>query len=111
MSIDGLDECVVGYRVKILDSLNQILLKSPRTRVFVIGRPRVEAGVRRGLFGRATAMRIAPQRHYIISYLHSRLGEDGTPDTTDSSLKAVILKKVSEDISETGTRNDPRKAG
>ena len=77
----------------------------------MIGRSRVEAGVRRGLFGRATAMRIARQRHYIISYLHSRLGEDGTPDTIDSSLKAIILKKVSEDISKTGTRNDPRKAG
>ena len=31
--IDALDECVEGHRVKLLDSLNKILQKSPGTRI------------------------------------------------------------------------------
>ena len=33
--IDALDECAAEYRVKVLNSLNQILHKSPGTRMFV----------------------------------------------------------------------------
>ena len=45
-------------------------------------------------------MRITPKRDDIISYLHSRLNEDTTPDAMDSHLEADILKKIPEDISE-----------
>ena len=98
--IDALDECVAGYRVKILDSLNQVLQRSPGARVFVTGRPHIEAEVGRRLSGRGTALRITPRRHDIISYLHSRLDEDTVPDAMDSSLKADILEKIPEDVSE-----------
>ena len=98
--IDALDECVAGYRVKLLDSLNQILRRSPGTRVFVTGRPQIQAEVRSRLSGRVTALRITPRRHDIISYLHTRLGEDTKPGAMDSSLKADILKKIPEDVSE-----------
>ena len=98
--IDALDECVAGYRVKILDSLNQVLQRSPGTRVFVTGRPHIEAEVGRRLSGRGKALRITPRRHDIISYLHSRLDEDTVPDAMDGSLKADILEKIPEDVSE-----------
>ena len=98
--IDALDECAVGYRVKILDSLNQILPKSPGTRMIVTGRPHIEAEAGKRLSGRGTALRITPRRHDIISYLHSRLDEDIRPDAMDSSLKADILEKIPEDVSE-----------
>jgi len=98
--IDALDECVAGYRVKILDSLNQILERSPGTRMFVTGRPHIKAEVRKRFFGRGTALRITPRRHDIISYLHSRLDEDIRPAAMDSSLKADILEKIPEDVSE-----------
>ena len=98
--IDALDECVARYRVKILDSLNQVLQSSPGTRMFVTGRPHIEAEVGKGLFGRGTAIRITPQRHDIISYLHSKLDEDTTPDAMDGNLKADILNKISKDVSE-----------
>ena len=97
--IDALDECVAGYRVKILDSLNQVLQSSPSTRMFVTGRPHIEAEVGKRLSGRGTAIRITPQRHDIIGYLHSRLDEDTTPDAMDGNLKADILKKISKDVS------------
>jgi len=98
--IDALDECQAGYRAKILDSLNQILQRSPGTRVFATGRPHIEAEVGRRLSRKETAIRIAPRRDDIISYLHSRLNEDATPDAMDSSLRADILRKIPEDISE-----------
>ena len=98
--IDALDECVAKYRVKLLDSLNQILQRSPGTRMFVTGRPHIQVEVGNHLFGRIMAMRITPRRHDIISYLHARLDEDVSPDAMDNSLKADILKKIPEDISE-----------
>ena len=97
--IDAIDECVARHRIKILDSLNQILQSSPGTRMFVTGRPHIQAEVGNRLSGR-TALRITPQKHDIISYLHSRLGEDTMPDAMDSSLKADILKKIPEEVSE-----------
>ena len=41
--IDALDECTVPHRVKLLNSLQKIVEKSPRTRIFIIGRPHVRA--------------------------------------------------------------------
>ena len=71
--IDALDECMAEYRVKILDSLNQVLRGSPGTRMLVTGRSHIEAEVGKRLSGRGTAIRITPQRHDIISYLHRKL--------------------------------------
>ena len=96
--IDALDECMAGYRVKILDSLNQVLQSSPGTRMFVTGRPHIEAEVGKRLSGRGAAIRITPQRHDIIGYLHSRLDEDTTPDAMDGNLKADIVRKISKDV-------------
>ena len=98
--IDALDECVEEYRIKLLNSLNKILQKSPGTRIFVTGRPHIQVEIGRRLSGRVTTMCIAPQRGDITSYIHSRLDEDTTPDAMDSSLEADILKKIPEGISE-----------
>ena len=98
--IDALDECAARYRVKLLDSLNQVLQKSSGARVFVTGRPHIQAEVGNRLSGRVITIRITPRRHDIISYLHNRLDEDIRPDAMDNSLKADILKKIPQDISE-----------
>ena len=98
--IDALDECVEEYRIKILNSLNKILQKSPGTRIFVTGRPHIQVEIGRRLSGRVTTMCIVPQRGDITSYIHSRLDEDTTPDAMDRSLEADILKKIPEGISE-----------
>jgi len=95
--IDALDECAARYRVTILDSLNKILQSC--TRMFMTGRPHIEPEVGKYLAGRVTALRITPQRHDIICYLHRRL-EDAAPDAMDYNLKEDILKKIPEDISE-----------
>ena len=98
--IDALDECAAGYRVKILDSLNQILDKSPGTRIFVTGRAHIRPEIGRCLAGRVTSVSISPKRGDIITYLRTRLHEDTILGAMDRSLEAAILKKIPDDISE-----------
>ena len=98
--IDALDECVPEHRAKIIDSLGQILQKSPATRIFVTGRPHIRPDITRRLAGRVTSLSISTKRDDIIRYLHSRLEEDIIPDAMDSSLEAEILKKIPKDVSE-----------
>jgi len=98
--IDALDECVAGYRVKVLDSLNQILRRSPSTRMFVTGRPQIQAEVEERLSRRVMVILITPRRNDIIGYLHTRLEEDTKPHAMDITLKTDILKKIPEDVSE-----------
>ena len=98
--IDALDECMAKYRVKILTSLDQILRSSPGTRMFVTGRPHIEAEVGKRLSGRGTVIRITPQRQDILSYLHHRLEEDAMPEAMDSSLEADMVEKICKDVSE-----------
>ena len=50
--IDAMDECAVEHRAKLLDSLDQILQKSPGARIFMTGRPHILAEIGRRLPGR-----------------------------------------------------------
>ena len=105
--IDALDECAAEYRVKVLNSLSQILQMSRGTRIFVTGRPHIQEEIGKRLSRRVTTIRITPRRLDIIRYLHSRLDEDTTPDAMDSSLEADILRKIPEDISEMYVEDTP----
>ena len=100
LCIDALDECEGAQRVRLLDSLREILERSPRTRVFVTGRPHIRAEIEKRLAGRVTSISANPTRGDIITYLRVRLDEDETPDAMDESLKAGILEKIPENISE-----------
>jgi len=98
--IDALDECVPEHQARLLNSLNQILQKSPGTRIFVTGRPHIQPEIKRRLAGRVASLPISSKRDDIVRYLHSRLEEDTTPDAMNSSLEAEILKRIPEDVSE-----------
>ena len=98
--IDALDECAAVHRVKLLDSLKQILAKSPRTRIFIIGRPHIRAEIEKRLAGRVISVSVSPSRDDIIGYIRVRLDEDETPDAMDSSLAADIMEKIPENMSE-----------
>ena len=98
--IDALDECAAAHRVKLLNSLQQILKTSPRTRIFVVGRPHVRAEVEKRLAGRVISVSIGPNKYDIMEYLRLRLDEDETPDAMDESLEADILEKVPEKMSD-----------
>ena len=99
MCIDGLDECVGEERVRILDSLKQILEGSPCARVFVTGRPHIRAEIEELLPGRVVSVSVCPSKDDIVTYLRTRLAEDEILDAMDESLEAGILDKIPENIS------------
>ena len=98
--IDALDECATEDRAKLLDSLSQLLQQSPGTRIFVTGRPHILPEIGRHLAGGVTSLSINPKRGDIVTYLHSRLNADPTPDARDNNLEADILEKIPSDICE-----------
>ena len=99
MCIDGLDECVGEERVRILDSLKQILERSPCTRIFVTGRPQIRTEIEEPLAGRVVSVSVCASKDDIITYLRTRLAEDEILDAMDESLEADILEKIPENIS------------
>jgi len=98
--IDAMDECAPEHRVKILDSLDQVLQKSPGTRIFMTGRQHVQVEIGKRLTGRVASVAITPRKSDVVGYLHTRLKEDTNPDAMDITLEADILRKIPEDISE-----------
>ena len=100
MCIDALDECTATQRFRLFNSLNDILEKSPGTRIFVTGRPHIRAVVEKCLAGRVLSVSVCPTRDDIVRFLRARLREDETPDAMDESLEAEILETIPENISE-----------
>jgi len=100
LCIDALDECAAIHRAKILDSLKQILEKSPGTRIFITGRPHIRAEIEKRLGGKVISVSLCPNKEDIIRYIRVRLGEDETPDAMDKSLVADILEKIPQTVSE-----------
>ena len=108
--IDALDECAAVHRVTLLDSLKQILEKSPCTRIFIIGRPHIRAEIEKRLPGQVISVSVSPSRDDIRGYIRVRLDKDETPDAMDESLAADIMENIPENMSEMyvrhkGTRN------
>ena len=100
MCLDALDECSGVQLVRLLDSLQQIIQKSPGTRIFATGRPYIAAEIENRLAGHVKSICISPIKRDITEYLRIKLHEDETSDAMDASLEADILEKVPENISE-----------
>jgi len=105
--IDALDECAAIHRVKLLNSLKQILEKSPRTRIFITGRLHIRAEIEKRLAGRVTSVSLGPSKDDIVEYLRVRLEEDLTPDAMEESLEAEILEMIPENMSDMYVGNNP----
>jgi len=98
--IDALDECITEYRAKLLDSLEQILRKSPSTRIFLAGRLHIRDEVEKNLAGMVVVVPITPTKDDIIRFLKAKLKEDTTPDAMDKGLEEDIIKNIPETVSE-----------
>jgi len=98
--IDALDEYKGECRAKLLDSLKQILHKSPSTRIFLAGRLHIRDELEKRLAGRVVAVSVTPIQGDIIRFLRAKLEQDTTPDATDKSLKEDIIKNISQTVSE-----------
>ena len=99
--IDALDECVEKHRPEILDSLRQILEKSPNTRIFLTGRRHIGGEIDRHLGERTTVLSIKPKIDDIVGYIRMRLNKDTSLDRMDSGLEDEIIKGITENIPET----------
>jgi len=99
--VDALDECVERHRPEILDSLRQVLEKSPNVRIFLTGRRHIQGEIERRLCGKLAILSIKPSDEDIAGYIRMRLSKDTAIDAMDSSLEGEIIKSIAENIPET----------
>jgi len=96
--IDALDECLPKHLPELLGSLRDIVGESPRTRIFLTGRPHVKEDIQR-YFPKAVVMPISPNTDDIRSYLEMRLDRDPEPEAMNNDLRADIVRITLEKIS------------
>jgi len=96
--IDALDECLPKYVPEILESLRDIVQESPRTRIFLTGRPHVREDVQR-YFSAAVVIPISPNRGDIRNYVEMRLDRDSEPEAMSNDLRVDIVRVILEKIS------------
>ena len=94
MCIDALDECREEIRPELLNSLNQILQKSPGARLFLTGRPHIRREVVRFLDWRTSAISITPTRGDITIFLRAKLREDAVLDAMDANLEEEVIQNI-----------------
>ena len=97
--IDAVDECMVEYRMELLDSLEKVLYNSPCTRIFLAGRLQIRDEVEKHLAGMVMVIFVIPTNCDIIRFLRAKLKKDSTPDAMDKSLEADIIKSIPETVS------------
>jgi len=96
--IDALDECLLKHLPEILESLRDIVQESPRTRIFLTGRPHVWEDVQR-YFSKAVVIPISPNRGDIRNYVEMRLDRDSEPEAMSNDLRVDIVRVILEKIS------------
>jgi len=101
MCVDALDECVEGNQPEVLDSLRQILEKSPNTRIFLTARRHIRGEIERYLGPRAAILCIKPSNDDIVEYVRIRLSKDRYQDAIDGSLETEIIKSITTTVPET----------
>ena len=97
--IDALDECMAEYRAEVLDSLKQILHKSPNIRIFLAGRLQIRDEVEKHLAGRVVTVSIIPTKDDMVRFLRAKLKKDARPDAMDKTFEAEIIKNIPEKVS------------
>ena len=96
--IDALDECLPKDLPELLGSLRDIVWESPRTRIFLTGRPHVKEAIER-YFSKAVAITISPNEADIRNYLKMRLDKDDEPEAMNNDLRAGIVKVILDKVS------------
>ena len=97
--LDALDECLPENLPGLLESLRDIVRESPRTRIFLTGRPYVGEDIQR-YFSKAVVIPISPSQDDIRNYVEMRLDMDTEPLAMNEDLRADILRVILEKISD-----------
>ena len=97
--IDALDECLPKNLLELLESLRDIVRESPKTRIFLTGRPHVGEAIQR-YFPKAVVLPISPNTEDIRNYLEMRLNRDVEPEAMDNDLRADIVSNILDKMSD-----------
>ena len=97
--IDALDECPPKNLPELLNSLRDIVRESPRTRIFLTGRPHVKEDIQR-YFAKAIVLPISPNTEDVRNYLKMRLDRDVEPHAMDDDLRVDIVRSILDKISD-----------
>ena len=97
--IDALDECLPKNLPELLGSLKDIVRESPRTRIFLTGRPHVKEIIQ-GYFAEVVVIPISPNHDDIRNYVVMRLDRDDEPEAMNDDLRADIVRIILERMSD-----------
>ena len=92
--IDALDEFPAKHRPELWESLQQIVVKCPNTRLFLTGRLHIRHEVQKYFPNTAEMLPISSRTHDIGLYLKMRLRRDPELDAMDKELEADILRII-----------------
>ena len=98
--IDALDECLGRRLPELLRSLYTISQWSPKIRLFVTGRPHIQREIEKHFPGGAQFVEIKPTMEDVVKYLQMMLDDDPEPEAMTADLRAEIVKRVSEAVSD-----------
>ena len=96
--LDALDEFLPKSLPELLGSLRDIVLESPKARLFFTGRPHATGDIQR-YFAKAVVIPISLNRDDVRSYLEMRLWRDTEPEAMDDNLWADIIRIIMENTS------------
>jgi len=98
--IDALDELLEKHLPQLLRSLHTISQLLPAIRFFFTGRPHTGAEINKYFPGAAQFLQIKPTREDIVRYVEMMLDDDSLPGAMNPGLRAEIMERVSETISD-----------
>ena len=93
--IDALDEFLPKNLPELLESLRDIARESPKTRIFLTGRPHVKEAIQR-YFIELAVIAISPDHADIRNYLEMRLDRDSEPEAMNNDLRVDIVRIILE---------------
>jgi len=99
--IDAVDEFPTKHRPELWESLQEIVLKCPKIRLFLTGRVHIRDEVQKYFPSTAEMLPIISRTHDVGLYLRMRLKRDSELDAMDEKLEADILRIIPEAVSGT----------
>ena len=99
--IDALDEFPAKHRPELWESLQQVVLNCPRTRLFLTGRLHIRDEVQKYFPSTADMLPISSRPRDIKLYLEMKLKRDSELDAMDKELEADILRIIPKVVSGT----------
>jgi len=98
--IDALDELLVRHLPTLLRSLHDISQSCPGVRFLFTGRPHIGIEIEKYFPGAARFLQMKGTTHDIMRYVEMMLDDDPNPEAMNDGLRAEIMNRVSETISD-----------